>query len=84
MPVAVAAGVVTDASQTRNTRNATRNSYLGPMTARSTQVRRTCPECQRPALVDLRATYCSPACKQAAYRRRKRQGITRTLSVMER
>jgi hypothetical protein len=38
------------------------------MAARSTQVRRICPECQRSALVDLRATYCSPACRQAAYR----------------
>jgi hypothetical protein len=69
------------AGQTRNTRNGTRNGYRGLMSTRPTQVRRICPECQCPALVDLRATYCSPACRQAAYRRRLRQGKPRAMSV---
>ncbi len=67
---------------TRNTRNGTRNGYRDGMASRSTRVRRICPECQRSAQVDLRATYCSPACRQAAYRRRLRQGEPRALSVM--
>jgi hypothetical protein len=57
----------------RNTRNGTLRGY---------KVRRICPESQRPALVELRATFCSPACKLAAYRRRLRQGETRALSIM--
>jgi hypothetical protein len=37
---------------------------------------RCCPVCGRRALMDVRATYCSSACKQAAYRRRLRQSET--------
>jgi predicted nucleic acid-binding Zn ribbon protein len=34
---------------------------------------RWCPVCGEPARTDLRAVYCSPACRQRAYRFRKRQ-----------
>jgi hypothetical protein len=58
------------------------NRHVRRMAVRSLRVRRICPECRRPALVDLRAAFCSPACERAAYRRRLQQGHTRASSVM--
>lgn len=37
---------------------------------------RMCPVCQRPGRLDNRATYCSAACRQEAYRLRQRHAVT--------
>ena len=37
---------------------------------RDTTVTAPCPTCQRPVTADHNRRYCTPACRQAAYRRR--------------
>lgn len=67
---------------TRNTRNYPVTAGLSDVVSgamareRFASADRQCPVCGRRALMDVRATYCSSACKQAAYRRRLQQSET--------
>ena len=67
---------------TRNTRNYPVTAGLTDVVSRAmargrfASNDRHCPVCGRRALMDVRATYCSSACKQAAYRRRLLQSET--------
>ena len=41
------------------------------------QAVRTCPTCGTLGRLDARAVYCSPACRQSAYRSRKKHQVKR-------
>src|SRR5664280_557564 len=46
------------------------------------QLLRKCPSCDELAWMDARAIYCSPACKQVAYRLRKKHQVKRQRCIL--
>jgi hypothetical protein len=63
------------------TRNAVRSPGMTD-TQRRRQVLKKCPSCDELQRMDPRAIYCSPACKQAAYRLRSTQGAKRQRCIL--
>jgi hypothetical protein len=79
MAVADSPGLIRHSSVTASvtTRNAGRSAALA-----GRLVFRMCTYCGDRPLSDTRSLYCSPACRQAAYRLRKRQIIKRQHCIL--